>query len=434
MSSDGGKREKSKSTGKKHAVKQRREDHARNTLEKPNAKKSTRKPLLKVSQFNCPLSFRNTLPDIPCNPKFLEYPFDARRFTKYTGLYEPTKLEELYKFQIHPEPDLGIGMDLVDPDKYKVPTSTPQLAAEDERLLNWEKVQKEEKEQRMGKSSRMEKRPDVTWLRKTVYTENDLFDNVHKFVTEAQVKENQEKRLSADLDSRARTAAEKIIDIQATFDAANSDTPLVHPTKKGMKIASVVPLLPAVDLWVNNYTNMVFGYDPLNDAEISKKSDGEREEARALKRRKLGSSYVCNVRTDRNDTVASLLLPTEDPEAVAEAASLEDPSDEAARMARENECHWSIDCAMDFKRTRGMEGGSHWAFFVPPAPGISPVLNLAGNATGAPPSFASYVPLELKIELIKGKVRGPCGPNVVLRLVALRCVASLHRLCSLSVI
>jgi hypothetical protein len=71
------------------------------------------------SKFICPLKFRNSLPDIPFDPKLLEYPFDPDRFVRY----QPTSLEKNFKFKIFSEPDLGITIDLIDPTAYKLDPS-----------------------------------------------------------------------------------------------------------------------------------------------------------------------------------------------------------------------------------------------------------------------------------------------------------------------
>lgn len=72
----------------------------------------------KKGQFIAPLHYFNTLPHVPFDPKFLKYPLDNRRFIKY----RIGSLEQQYKFQLHPEPHLGIDIDLIDPAAYRTPT------------------------------------------------------------------------------------------------------------------------------------------------------------------------------------------------------------------------------------------------------------------------------------------------------------------------
>jgi len=62
------------------------------------------------------LKYRNTLPDLPFDPKLLQYPFDPLRFVRYSP---HTTLETKFKFEMRPEPNLGIHIDLIDMAKYK---------------------------------------------------------------------------------------------------------------------------------------------------------------------------------------------------------------------------------------------------------------------------------------------------------------------------
>lgn len=39
--------------------------------------------------------------------------------------------------QLHPERDLGVPIDVIDPRNYLLPKNPPPLAKEDEALLNW---------------------------------------------------------------------------------------------------------------------------------------------------------------------------------------------------------------------------------------------------------------------------------------------------------
>ena len=67
----------------------------------------------KRSGFICQVKYRNTLPDVPLEPKFLPYPFDTQRFGAYDG---PTGLERSYKYELLAEHDLGVNIDLINPD------------------------------------------------------------------------------------------------------------------------------------------------------------------------------------------------------------------------------------------------------------------------------------------------------------------------------
>ena len=70
----------------------------------------------KKDGFLAKLKYRNTLPDIPFDPKLLQYPFDPLRFVRYA----PTALDKKFKFDMRPEPSLGIRIDLIDIGKYSI--------------------------------------------------------------------------------------------------------------------------------------------------------------------------------------------------------------------------------------------------------------------------------------------------------------------------
>ena len=86
------------------------------------------------SELVCKVKYQNNLPDIPFDPKFLEYPFDSQRFVNY----KPTSLERNYKFELQVEHDMGIFVDLVLPDAYALPPEDEiVLDPKDEKLLTF---------------------------------------------------------------------------------------------------------------------------------------------------------------------------------------------------------------------------------------------------------------------------------------------------------
>lgn len=96
----------------------------------------------------CRVKYCNSLPDIPFDPKFITYPFDQHRWSssfcshrKYgeenmdeAGLfcylyfcrfvqYKATSLEKQHKHDLLSEPDLGVTIDLINPDTYRIDPS-----------------------------------------------------------------------------------------------------------------------------------------------------------------------------------------------------------------------------------------------------------------------------------------------------------------------
>ena len=75
---------------------------------------------LNRSDIVCRPKYTNGLPDIPFDPKFITYPFEANRFVQYNA----TSLERNYKHELLAEHDLGVTIDLINPDTYRLPGKT----------------------------------------------------------------------------------------------------------------------------------------------------------------------------------------------------------------------------------------------------------------------------------------------------------------------
>lgn len=81
----------------------------------------------------CRVKYCNSLPDIPFDPKFITYPFDQNRFVQYKA----TSLEKQHKHDLLTEPDLGVTIDLINPDTYRIDPNV-LLDPADEKLLEEE--------------------------------------------------------------------------------------------------------------------------------------------------------------------------------------------------------------------------------------------------------------------------------------------------------
>jgi hypothetical protein len=67
----------------------------------------------KQSEFLCPVKYRNRLPDPPCEPKLIVFPFDRDALVKYRA----TALDEKYRWEVYLEPEAPlVGVDFIDPD------------------------------------------------------------------------------------------------------------------------------------------------------------------------------------------------------------------------------------------------------------------------------------------------------------------------------
>ncbi|KAF4047305.1 Paf1 [Phytophthora infestans] len=242
-----------------------RRDHTRMILES-HAQAKRRALLGKQSEFLATLEFRNTLPDIPFDTKFVKYPHEPERLIKY----KPNTLEMDYTYEIHEEPNLGLTIDLIDPTKYEAPLEPEPLEVGDEQTLMM-------KEDHAGNKGRSKARPTVSWLRRTEYMGNDLYDSVHKFKSEAEIqsalREGTENALaevvSVTLEDRA----------EASFHDINDSKLLVHPHNKRKKITKVWNVFPDQLLSANKYA--ILSYDMLPSEDVKSKGITSREE-RAL--------------------------------------------------------------------------------------------------------------------------------------------------------
>ena len=78
----------------------------------------------------CRVKYTNTLPDIPFDSKSIKYPFSRNRFLEY----KPTTLEKLCKVELHTDFDLGVNIDLINPETYIRPPGV-ELEPDDNALL-----------------------------------------------------------------------------------------------------------------------------------------------------------------------------------------------------------------------------------------------------------------------------------------------------------
>ncbi|TYZ58111.1 hypothetical protein PybrP1_011665 [[Pythium] brassicae (nom. inval.)] len=241
-----------------------RRDHTRMILES-HAQAKRRALLGKQSEFLATLEFRNALPDLPFDTKFLKYPHESERLIKY----KPNTLEADYTYEIHEEANLGLSVDLIDPAKYEAPVNPGKLEVGDEQVL----MMKEES----NKAGKTKARPAVPWLRRTEYMGTDLYDAVHKFKSEVEIqsalREGTENALAEVVNITLEDRAE------ASFKDINNPKTFVHPFNKKLKVAKVWDVLPDPLLAANKYT--VLSYDILPSTDIKSKNIKERE-ARAL--------------------------------------------------------------------------------------------------------------------------------------------------------
>ncbi|KAL5009065.1 hypothetical protein ScPMuIL_014646 [Solemya velum] len=203
----------------------------------------------KRSELVCRVKYNNTLPDIPFDPKFITYPFEANRFIQYN----PTSLERTYKYDLLTEHDLGVTIDLINPETYRIdPNAYPD--PEDERLL-------EEDTNTLQDSKRSRHHAtNVSWLRRTEYisTEYNRFtQKADKSETKVgfKIKQNmKEEDVYKDRQSQIEA-------IEKTFNKAREEITR-HYSKPNVKPEEVLDVYPDFELWKHPFAQVIFDSDP----------------------------------------------------------------------------------------------------------------------------------------------------------------------------
>uniref|UniRef100_A0A3Q2EER6 RNA polymerase II-associated factor 1 homolog n=1 Tax=Cyprinodon variegatus TaxID=28743 RepID=A0A3Q2EER6_CYPVA len=197
----------------------------------------------------CRVKYCNSLPDIPFDPKFITYPFDQHRFVQYKA----TSLEKQHKHELLTEPDLGVTIDLINPDTYRIDPNI-LLDPADEKLL-------EEDTLPPSSSKRSQQHAKVVpWMRKTEYisTEFNRYgvsnEKVEVKIGVSVKQQFTEEEIYKDRDSQ-------ISAIEKTFeDAQKSITQ--HYSKPRVTPVEVLPVFPDFKMWINPCAQVIFDSDP----------------------------------------------------------------------------------------------------------------------------------------------------------------------------
>lgn len=240
----------------------------------------------KRSELACRVKYNNTLPDIPFDAKYIVYPFDANRYVQYN----PTSLERSCKFELLTEHDLGVPIDLIDPDAYKIDPNA-QLSIEDEYLLEDEvNIPIDPKRPRHNKQS-------VTWLRKTEYisTEYNRFAQSANRA-EARVGFNIKKQLKDDLLYKDRESQIKAIN--DTFEFAMK--PITqHYSKPGVEPLEILPIFPDFEMWKHPCAQVIFDSDPAS-----------KDKSVAVQNEEMSQAMIRGMVDESGDQFVAYFLPT----------------------------------------------------------------------------------------------------------------------------
>ncbi|XP_043086323.1 RNA polymerase II-associated factor 1 homolog [Puntigrus tetrazona] len=197
----------------------------------------------------CRVKYGNSLPDIPFDPKFIAYPFDQHRFVQYKA----TSLEKQHKHELLTEPDLGVTIDLINPDTYRIDPSI-LLDPADEKLLE-EEIQAPSSSKRSQQHAKV-----VPWMRKTEYisTEFNRYgvsnEKVEVKIGVSVKQQFTEEEIYKDRDSQ-------IAAIEKTFEDAQKSI-AQHYSKPRVTPVEVLPVFPDFKMWINPCAQVIFDSDP----------------------------------------------------------------------------------------------------------------------------------------------------------------------------
>ncbi|XP_053502816.1 RNA polymerase II-associated factor 1 homolog [Ictalurus furcatus] len=197
----------------------------------------------------CRVKYCNSLPDIPFDPKFITYPFDQHRFVQYKA----TSLEKQHKHDLLTEPDLGVTIDLINPDTYRIDPNI-LLDPADEKLLE-EEIQAPTSSKRSQQHAKV-----VPWMRKTEYisTEFNRYgvsnDKVEVKIGVSVKQQFTEEEIYKDRDSQ-------IAAIEKTFEDAQKNI-TQHYSKPRVTPVEVLPVFPDFKMWINPCAQVIFDSDP----------------------------------------------------------------------------------------------------------------------------------------------------------------------------
>ncbi|CAI5780671.1 RNA polymerase II-associated factor 1 homolog [Podarcis lilfordi] len=217
--------------------------------EEPGHRPNSHRTLPERSGVVCRVKYCNSLPDIPFDPKFITYPFDQNRFVQYKA----TSLEKQHKHDLLTEPDLGVTIDLINPDTYRIDPNV-LLDPADEKLLE-EEIQAPTSSKRSQQHAKV-----VPWMRKTEYISTE-FNRYGVSNEKPEVKigvsvkqQFTEEEIYKDRDSQ-------IAAIEKTFEDAQKSI-AQHYSKPRVTPVEVMPVFPDFKMWINPCAQVIFDSDP----------------------------------------------------------------------------------------------------------------------------------------------------------------------------
>ena len=300
------------------------------------------------------VKFRNPLPPVPFDPKFLKYPVQRSEFTKY----KKTSLEKGYVWASHlPAPNVSVTMTL-DPLNTEASCRKPPANVERDYaiLREIEKIDASTKlsgETGRGNYSFSQRSRELvkgkTWLLKPQYLDNDTSVSIHNYTSGI----DDARAMMEEL--RKENLFENVKELIAkSFVCANEDidlSNLQHPTNSTLKCVECIPLIPDMELSANDYHALEL-CDPVfpssDDPENASSADAT---AKRMNRGFFLVDAISTSKDDRKDVdedggTISHLVPTAAGSAKAESIELAGSYD-PAKISYEGAVAWMRDYTIE---------------------------------------------------------------------------------------
>lgn len=287
--------------------------------------------------FHCNVKYTNTLPDIPFDAKFIAYPFEANRFIQY----KPTSLERNTKHELLTEPDLGVTIDLINPETYDIDPNV-ELDPADEKLLEEELAPAADQKRHKQHTT------TVTWMRKTEYisTEYNRFQTSNE-MAETKVGYNAQKRKKINNVDLYKDRDSQIEAIEASFEAAKKSI-THHETNKRIKPVEILPFFPDFQFWHMPCAHVIFDTEPTQRGKTTPAS---------LSQMSLG--MIRGMEDESGDQFVAYFLPSDETldKRKNESKGNEPPEDEEYEYKLAREYNWNV-------KNKAIKGFEENYFFV----------------------------------------------------------------------
>jgi len=292
----------------------------------------------KKTDLICRVKYSNTLPDIPFDPKFLAYPFDTQRFISYN----PTGLERNYKYELLTEHDLGVTIDLINPDVYQIRDDV-MLHPEDEKLLEEDNpgVTNTKRSAQHGIALSWMRRPDYISTEQTRYQPTTI-EKVEADIGYTIRKKMNVDELYMDRDSQIDAIEKTFRDSQREITQHYSK-PHVHPVE-------ILPVMPDNEMWKYPCAQVIFDSDPA-PAGVPPAQQNEQ----------MGQAMIRGVMDESGEQFVAYFLPTENTmtkraEDMTEGVEYKEDAEYEYKMAREY--NWNVKS----KASKGYEENFFFLF------------------------------------------------------------------------